>query len=78
MVGVFLCLFVLFALCGSVCYWIGRRSPDYDLHAFRLLALTTDLHQATARLKRAVAANYPPVFSKESYHAIADPRRPRS
>lgn len=79
MLTTFLILFGLFALTGSVCLWCGRRSVDYDRRAdlLRLLALTTDLHRATARLKRAVVANHPPAFTKESCHAIADPRRPR-
>lgn len=80
MLMIFLILFGLFALTGSVCLWCGRRSADHDrhAHALRLLALTTDLHRATARLKRAVVANHPPAFPKESCHVIADPRRPRS
>lgn len=80
MLTTFLVLFALFALTGSACLWCGRRSVDHDRHAdvLRLLALTTDLHRATARLKRAVVANRPPAFTKESCHAIADPCRPRS
>jgi hypothetical protein len=80
MLTIFLTLFGLFALTGSVCLWCGRRSLDHDRHAdrLRLLALTTDLHRATARLKRAVVANRPPSFTKESCYAIAHPRRPRS
>lgn len=80
MLTIFLVLFGLFALTGTVCLWCGRRSADYDhhAHALRLLALTTDLHQATARLRRAVVANRPPAFTKETCHAIADPRRPRN
>lgn len=80
MLTTFLILFALFALTGSACLWCGRLSMDHDRHAdaLRLLALTTDLHQATARLKRAVVANRPPAFTKESCYVIADPRRPGS
>lgn len=77
MLRIFILLFLCTLTATAAGYGLGRAVAVRLWHR-RLQHLARELHRATVALRLAVAANRPPLLSKESCYGIPDPRRPRS